>query len=48
MQIISAFELAKRYFVKTDIVINHTGDILNQVYKYRVKKQEYLLCLTLD
>jgi len=48
MQIVAAFELAKRYFVKSDIVINYIGDILNQVQEYRTKKQEYLLCLTLD
>jgi len=48
MQIVAAFELAKRYFVKSDIVINHICDILNQVQEYRNKKQEYLLCLTLD
>lgn len=48
MQIVSAFELAKRYFVKSDIVINHIQDILSQVQEYRTKKQEYLLCLTLD
>ena len=48
MQIISAFELAKRYFVKTDILINYIQDILNQVQEYKTKKQEYLLCLTLD
>ncbi len=48
MQIISAFELAKRYFIKTDVVIKTSLDVLNQVWEYRNKKQEYLLCLTLD
>jgi DNA repair protein RadC len=48
MQIVSAFELAKRYFVKIDILVNNIQDILNQVQEYRNKKQEYLLCLTLD
>ncbi len=48
MQIISAFELAKRYFVKTDVVIKTSLDVLNQVIEYRTKKQEYLVCLTLD
>lgn len=48
MQIVSAFELAKRYFVKTDIIINHSQDILDQVWEYRNKRQEYLICITLD
>jgi DNA repair protein RadC len=48
MQIVSSFELAKRYFVKDRIVINSSLDVLWQVDKYRNKKQEYLLCITLD
>lgn len=46
--IISAFELAKRYFIKENIVIKSSMDILEQVKEYRNKQQEYLLCLTLD
>jgi len=46
--IISAFELAKRYFIKESIVIKSSDDILEQVKEYKNKKQEYLLCLTLD
>jgi DNA repair protein RadC len=46
--IISSFELAKRYFIKENILIKSTNDILEQVKEYRNKKQEYLLCLTLD
>ena len=48
MQIISVFELAKRYFIKSDIIINTSKDILDQVVEYRIKKQEYLLSITLD
>lgn len=48
MQIISAFELAKRYYVKEYIKIESTWDILEQVKEYKNKKQEYLLCLSLD
>jgi len=48
IQIISAFELANRYFIKDYISINSPLDVLNQVKEYRDKKQEYLLCLTLD
>lgn len=48
MQILSAFELARRYFIKSDIIINSIKDILDQVIEYRNKKQEYLLCITLD
>lgn len=46
--IISAFELAKRYFIKENIVIKSSLDILEQVKEYREKKQEYLICLSLD
>ena len=46
--IISAFELAKRYFIKDSIIIKSSEDILEQVKYYRDKKQEYLICLTLD
>ena len=46
--IISAFELAKRYFVKESIIIKSSDDILEQVKEYRNKKQEYLICITLD
>lgn len=48
MQIIAAFELAKRYFVKTDKLIKNAWDILNEVSHYRDKKQEYFLTITLD
>ena len=46
--IISSFELAKRYFIKENIIIKSSNDILEQVKEYRNKQQEYLLCLTLD
>lgn len=46
--LISAFELAKRYYIKDSIVITSSLDILEQVKEYRDKRQEYLLCLTLD
>jgi len=48
IQIISAFELANRYFIKDSVYIKSPLDILKQVKEYRNKKQEYLLCLTLD
>ena len=48
IQIISAFELAKRYFINDAVVIESTLDVLEQVKEYRNKKQEYLLCITLD
>jgi len=48
IQIISAFELANRYFIKDYILINSPEQVLKQVKEYRNKKQEYLLCLTLD
>ena len=46
--IISAFELAKRYFIKDSIIIKSSEDIIEQVKYYRDKKQEYLICITLD
>ena len=48
IQLVSAFELAKRYFVQDSIQITSIWDVLTQVREYRNKKQEYLLCLTLD
>ena len=47
--IISAFELAKRYYVVEEWnIISSSEDILEYVSQYRNKKQEYLLCATLD
>lgn len=48
LQIIWAFELARRHYLKEWITIESVGDIVNQVADYRKKKQEYLLSLTLD
>ncbi|QFR39787.1 DNA repair protein RadC [Candidatus Gracilibacteria bacterium 28_42_T64] len=48
MQIISAFELAKRYFIKDSIIVGSINDVLGLVRDYRNKKQEYLLSITLD
>lgn len=48
MQIIAAFEMAKRYYISEDIRIESVSDIVSQVQEYRRKKQEYLLTLTLD
>lgn len=46
--IISAFQLAQRYFIKDYIIIDSLEKVLEQVKEYRLKKQEYLICLTLD
>ena len=48
MQLIGAFELAKRYFVTDSTIIQSSTDVLTQVSQRRNKKQEHLLCLTLD
>jgi DNA repair protein RadC len=48
IQIISAFELAKRHYIKQAVIIEWVKDVLDQVEKYRTKKQEYLICITLD
>lgn len=48
ISIISAFELAKRHFIKDSVIIKSSSDILEQVKIYKDKKQEYLVCLTLD
>ena len=48
IQIISTFELAERYFVKDAILIESSQDVLREVRDYRDKKQEYLICLTID
>ena len=48
IQIISAFELAKRYFIQETVLIESVHDTLKQVNEYRDKKQEYLVSITLD
>ena len=48
IQIISTFELAERYFVKDAILIESSQDVLREIREYRDKKQEYLICLTID
>lgn len=46
-QILSAFELAKRYLLKDEKKIRNTDDILSLVKDIRDKKQEYFLTITL-
>lgn len=46
-QILSAFELAKRYLVKEEQKIKNTEDILSLVHDIRDKKQEHFLTITL-
>ena len=48
LQIIAAFELARRHYVKDEVIIESVWDIVSQVQEYKKKKQEYLLGLTLD
>jgi len=46
-QILSAFELAKRYLIKEEKKIRNTDDILALVQDIRDKKQEHFLTITL-
>lgn len=46
-QILSAFELAKRYLIKDEKKIRNTDDILSLVNDIRDKKQEHFLTITL-
>lgn len=46
-QILSAFELAKRYLLKEVKTIQNTDDVLALVQDIRDKKQEYFLTITL-
>lgn len=46
-QILSAFELAKRYLLKDEKKIRNTDDILSLVQDIRDKKQEHFLTITL-
>ena len=46
-QILSAFELAKRYLIKDEKKIRNTDDILSMVQDIRDKKQEHFLTITL-
>jgi DNA repair protein RadC len=46
-QILSAFELARRYLIKEDKKIRNTEDILALVQDIRDKKQEHFITITL-
>jgi DNA repair protein RadC len=46
-QILSAFELAKRYLIKDEKKIHNTDDILSLVQNIRDKKQEHFITITL-
>lgn len=46
-QILSAFELAKRYLIKDEKKIRNTADILSLVQDIRDKKQEHFVTITL-
>lgn len=46
-QILSAFELAKRYLIKDEKKIRNTDDILSLVQDIRDKKQEHFITITL-
>lgn len=46
-QILSAFELAKRYLLKEDRKIRNTDDVLALVKDIRDKKQEHFITITL-
>jgi len=48
ISIISAFELAHRYFFRDDVIISWVESVLLELKEYRNKKQEYFLCMTLD
>ena len=48
IQIIWAFELVNRHINKDFFYINSSSDIIECVKDYRDRKQEYLLCITLD
>jgi DNA repair protein RadC len=46
-QILSAFELAKRYLIRDEKKIRNTDDILSLVQDIRDKKQEHFITITL-
>lgn len=46
-QILSAFELARRYLIKEEKKIQNTNDVLALIQYIRDKKQEYFLTITL-
>jgi DNA repair protein RadC len=46
-QILSAFELAKRYLIKEEKKIHNTEDVLSLVQDIRDKKQEHFITITL-
>jgi len=47
-QIVAAFELARRKFLKESIVIQRTEDVLPLILYIAHKKQEHFLCLSLN
>lgn len=47
-QILAAIELAKRYVLNNDQPLNNQQDFVNVLGDIKNKKQEYLVCLTLD
>jgi DNA repair protein RadC len=48
-ELLAAFELSKRYLIEPDQpLINSAEDIVDQLKEIRDKKQEYLVCLSLD
>ena len=47
-QILSAFELARRYLLKETVKITSTKDILPLVADIADKKQEYFVCISLN
>ena len=47
-QILSSFELAKRYLLKPEMKINNTDDALALISDIRNKKQEHFISITLN
>ncbi len=47
-QILSSFELARRYFGKKDVKITFPEDVLPFVRDFRDKKQEHFICISLN
>jgi len=47
-QILASIELAKRYTIQNNRRITSAQDVYDELYKYRDKKQEHFLTITLD
>jgi len=47
-QLLSVMELARRYLLKSENIVQCPGDVLSLLEEYKHKKQEYFICISLN